>query len=144
MLHELPQHAVQVALAADKQPIEALSACCEHKPFRERVRLGSSNGGLDNSSACREEYFVKWTNELSVPVTDQETEGSALVFEGRQQVAGLLGDPWPDGEGGHAGQEDLAAVEVDEKQHINPSERDRVDVEKVARESAGSLGAQEL
>src|ERR1035441_5656683 len=62
VLHELPQHAVQVALAADQQPIEALSACCEHKPFRERVRVGSSNGGLDNSSACRAEYFVKWTN----------------------------------------------------------------------------------
>jgi hypothetical protein len=46
--------------------------------------------------------------------------------------------------GGHAGQEDLATVEVDKKQPINALEHYGVDVKEVARESAGGLGLQEL
>jgi hypothetical protein len=46
--------------------------------------------------------------------------------------------------GGHAGQQDLASVEVNEKQHVNASEHYGVDVEKVARQSARRLRSQEL
>jgi hypothetical protein len=133
VLHELPQHAVQVALVPDQQPVQALSSCCEHKSLRETVRLGRSYGCLDNSSADRPEHFVKWADELSVAVTDQEPEGPALVLEGGYQVTGLLGDPWPDWVGRDTGQQDLAAVEVDEEQDVNAPEHHGVDVEKVAR-----------
>jgi hypothetical protein len=45
---------------------------------------------------------------------------------------------------GDTGQEDLAALEIDKEQHIEPTERDHVDVEKVTRQRAGRLGAKEL
>jgi hypothetical protein len=56
-------------------------------------------------------------------------EGPALVLKGNRQVTGLLGDPVPDRVGRHAGQEDLASLEVDEEQHIEPAQSDRVDME---------------
>jgi hypothetical protein len=45
---------------------------------------------------------------------------------------------------GHAGQEYLAALEVDEEEHVEPPQRDRVDVEEVASERAGGLCSKEL
>ena len=113
--HELTENAVEVALAPDEQPVQALSSCCAHKSFRERVRLGGSNGCPDNSGACRTQYLVKGPNKLVVPVADQEPEGSPLVLESSCQVAGLLGDPGSDGVGRNAGQEHRAALHVDEK-----------------------------
>ncbi len=132
------------ALVSNEQPIKALSSCCAHKSFRDRVRLRGSNGCLDNSGARRTKYLVEGRDELGVPVTDKETHGAALVLEGCHQVAGLLGDPWADRVGRDTGQEDLAPLQRDEEQDIDASQHHRVDVEKVARQSAGGLGAQEL
>jgi hypothetical protein len=56
----------------------------------------------------------------------------------------LLRDPGSDRVGGHASQEDFAALEVDEEQHIEPAQRDRVDVEEVASEGTGGLSSKEL
>jgi hypothetical protein len=139
--HELPQDTVEVAFAPYEQPVQALGSCCAHKSFRERVRHGRSDGGLDDPGTDRTQCLVKGPDELTVTVTDKEAEGSALVFEGRYEVAGLLGDPGPDGVGDHAGQEHVAALHVDEEQHIDPSEHYRVDVENVARQGAGGLGS---
>ncbi len=44
----------------------------------------------------------------------------------------------------HASEEDLAALEVDEEQDIEPSQRDSVNAKEVARERAGSLCSKEL
>jgi hypothetical protein len=70
--------------------------------------------------------------ELGVPVADQEVDRSALVLQGGGQVTRLLGDPGPDRVGRHAGQEHLPTLEVDEEQHIEPAQRDRVHVKEVA------------
>ena len=144
VLDELPEHPVEMALATDEQPVEALGPGCPDKPFGERVRPRRPDGREDDPSADRPHHLVEGTDELGVPVTDQEPDSSALVLEGGCQVPGLLGDPGPDRVGGHAGQEDLATLEVDEEQHIEPAERDRVDVEEVASERASGLGSKEL
>jgi hypothetical protein len=45
---------------------------------------------------------------------------------------------------GDTSQEDLAAFQVDEEQHIEPAQPDRVDVEQVTRQRARSLCAKKL
>ena len=67
-----------------------------------------------------------------------------MVLEVGSQVPGLLGDPRPNGVGCHAGQENLTSLDLDEKQDVEATEHDRVDVEEVAREGAGGLGPDEL
>ena len=136
VLDELAEHAVEVALAPYEHPVQALGPGCAHKALGERVRAGRPHGCLDNPGVDRPHHLVEGPDELGVTVTDEEPDGSALVLQGDGQVTGLLGDPGPDRVGGHAGQEDLAPLEVDEEQHIEPPERDGVDVEEVACEGA--------
>jgi hypothetical protein len=76
----------------------------------------------------------KGPKELSVPVPDEEPHRTALVSRCGRQATSLLGGPGSGRVSGHASQEDLAALEVDEEQHIEPAQRDCVDVEEVASE----------
>jgi hypothetical protein len=142
LLDEVPEHPVEVALAPNEKPVEALCPGGSHKAFGERVRAGKPDGREDDLGADRPHHLVEGTDELGVAVTDQEPNGNA----GKQcaQVAGLLGGPLPHWVSGHAGQEHLPTVEVDEEQHIEPAERDRVDMEEVAGKCAGSLCSEEL
>ena len=141
---ELPQHALGMAFTADEHPVQALGPGCPHKSFGERVRPGRSNGCLDDSGADRSHHLVEGPDELGVPVTDKEADSSALVLQSGNQVPGLLGDPGPDRVSRYPGQEDHAALQVDEEQDIEAPERDRVDVEEVAGKGASGLGSQEL
>ena len=61
---------------------------------------------------------------------DQKLETPAAFLEGDGQVAGLLGGPSAVGMGGDAGQEDLAALQLDEEQDRQPSQTDRLTVKK--------------
>jgi len=144
MLDELLQRHLQVPLARNEHPVEALGPGCSNKPFGERVRPRRPHGCLDDPGGDRLHHFVEGTDELGVPVADQEPDGSALVLEGGRQVPGLLGDPTADRVGSHAGQEHLPALEVDEEQHVEPSQGDRVDVEEVACKSACGLCSKEV
>jgi hypothetical protein len=102
------------------------------------------DGRLDDASTDASKDFIEGTHELRVPVADQEPDGAPLVLERHGEIARLLGDPAADRMLGDTGQEDLAALKINEKQNIEPSERDRVDVEKVARQRAGCLSSEEL
>ena len=144
MLDELSQYTIEMALAADQQPVEALSPGCPHEPFGKRVRPGRPHGCLDDPSAGRLHHLVEGPDELGVAVPDQEPDGSALVFDGGGQVPDLLSNPGPDRVGCDPSQEHLPTVEVDEEQHIEPPQRNGVDVEEVASEYPTSLRSKEL
>ena len=144
VIDELEEDPLEVAFAPDEHPVEALGPRSSYEPFGDRVRPWRPHGCFDNAGADRPHHLVEGPDELGVTVADQEPDGSALVLEGGRQVTGLLGDPGSDWVGRHASQEHLPALQVDEEQHIEPSQGDRVDVEEVAREGAGGLGSKEL
>jgi hypothetical protein len=95
LLDEVPEHPVEVALAPNEKPVEALCPGGSHKAFGERVRAGRPDGREDDLGADRPHHLVEGTDELGVAVTDQEPDGPALVFEGGGQVTGLLSNPGP-------------------------------------------------
>ena len=71
---------------------------------------------------------------------------SALSFplaQDQQQVAGLLSDPRAIRVGSDSGEVDPAGIQLDEQQHIQPSQPHRVDGEEVAGHDASGLLAQE-
>jgi len=90
----------------------------------------------DDPSAHGSNHFVKWANELSFAIADQEAELAALVLESGHQVPGLLGDPGPGRVSRYPGQVDHAAAQVDDEQGIEATQRDRVDV----KEEVETLG----
>jgi hypothetical protein len=81
--------------------------------------------------------------ELRVVIAQHEANLSSLLAQDQQQVAGLLGNPRAVGVGGHAGQVDASGVELDEEQHVEPLQPDRVDGEEVTRHDSGGLLAEE-
>ena len=60
------------------------------------------------------------------------------------EVAGLLGDPWPRRVARDAGKMDAPRLELDEEQHVDAAQQDRVDAEEVAGEDPSRLGVEEL
>ena len=75
---------------------------------------------------------------------DQIPEHRRTLGQLEQQVPGLLGGPRPIGVGGDAKNVHAARLNLHNEQHVEPSQRHRVDVEEVDREHPGGLGAQEL
>jgi hypothetical protein len=67
-----------------------------------------------------------------------------LVGEGHDQVPRLLDDPGAVGVGGDSGEMDATACQVDEEEHVQPTQPTRLDREEVTLEDPGSLLAQEL
>jgi hypothetical protein len=142
--YEFAQDALGVPFIADKYPVQALGPGCEHEPLGESVRPGRSKGCFDDPGSNRSHHLVKWPNELTVAVADQEPELPALVLQGGDQVPGFLGDPRPDRVGRNCGQVDHTTFEVDKEQGIEAPERDRVDVKEIAGNGTRRLGSQEL
>jgi hypothetical protein len=72
--------------------------------------------------------------------------GPAGGFDGSSPpaaVAGLLGNPGALWVGGHASQVDSPSVQLDEEQHRQPPQPDRVDGEEIAGDDPGGLLAQQ-
>jgi hypothetical protein len=87
---------------------------------------------------------VEGGGELGVAITDEELRRARLVGELHGEVASLLGHPFGNWLRGHAGDPDEARVVVDEDEHVEPPEEDRVDAEEVARHQPFRLRSEEL
>ena len=83
--------------------------------------------------------------ELTGAVPDQEPEVGGAIVEVHQQVADLLGGPWPVRVRGDAEDVHVTAADLHDEQAVQPLEGDRaVHVEEVGGEHRGCLGVQEL
>src|SRR5450759_1401140 len=87
---------------------------------------------------------VEGARELAVVVTDQELQRSFSLGEREHEVPGLLRCPRTIGVLGQPGEVYSPGRELDEEQHVDSPQRDRVDREEVAREHALRLAADEL
>ena len=97
MIDVLPQHCSEVAGSDDQEVVEAFAAQGADEAFCDRVRPGCPDRGVDDADVGAGEHGVERCGELAVPVADQEPEPVGAVAEIQEQVAGLLGDPFPVG-----------------------------------------------
>ena len=72
VLEEVDEDAVEVALVADQEPVEALAADGAHEAFCVGVRDGRADRGADHADAFAREDLVEDAGELAVAVADQE------------------------------------------------------------------------
>src|SRR5947208_852462 len=143
VVDEGSEHAAEVALIDDQQPVEALGADGPDEALCDRVSLRRPHGRLDDLDAFAGEHGVKVARELAVAVADQEPKRRWPLLEHPDELARLLRDPCAGRAGGAAGKVNAAAAELDEEENVEPLQRDRLDCQEVDGEHALGLRSQE-
>ena len=90
------------------------------------------------------EHLVEGGRELAVAVVDQEPDRLRPVDERLDDVARLLGRPLAGRVRGDARQIHLPGRELDEHEHVEPTQQHGLDGEEVAGDDAAGLRSQEL
>jgi hypothetical protein len=91
VLQVLAQDAVEVALAADEVPVEALGVDGSDEALGVGVRGWRADRRLDDADPFAREHGVEGGRELAVAIADQEPQSVERAGEG--EVARLLRDP---------------------------------------------------
>src|ERR1039458_1548516 len=110
----------------------------------DRVRLRRPDRRVDDPDSLGVEDRVEGTRELAVVVADQKLEWPVAFGEREHEVPALLGGPIAVGVLAHAREMHAPRRELDEEQHVDPLQHERVDREEIARAHALRLAADEL
>jgi hypothetical protein len=132
-----------VSLAEDQHPVGDFGAHRQDDAFGEAVRPRAAWRDLDHLDARIRQHRIERGRELTGPIADEEL-GNTLA-EVHDEVAGLLGGPGSVGIAGHAQHVQVAVVDLEGEQDVEPLQCHRaVDVEEVHGQHRRGLGAQEL
>jgi hypothetical protein len=100
---------------------------------------------FDHFDACDGQDRVERRAELPGPVPDQEPEPAGGFAQVHQQVPRLLHRPRPIRVRRHAQDMDMAGADLEHEEYVEAAHGHRaVDMEEIARQHRGGLGAQEL
>src|SRR5215207_11439192 len=81
----------------DQEVVQALPAYGANPALGDGIGVRRLNRCADDLGADRAPDVVEGSGELAVSVVDQEPDGRGIVFEGGEEVTGLLGDPGTQG-----------------------------------------------
>ena len=143
VIYVFAEDQLQMPLAGDQHPVQALAASAAHPALRDRVRPRRLDRRLDDPHADRGEHRIEPNGEHRIPVTDQEFQAVSTALEVHQQIAGLLGHPLPRRVSGDPGQVHTAGAVLDEEQDLQAPQKHGVDMEEVDSEDRRGLTGQE-
>src|SRR6266536_3879005 len=135
------QDSFELAATDDQEVVEALRADGADETLGVGVRLRRSDRRLDHADVFAAEHFMERGGELAVAVVDQEAH--PLEQAGEAEVARLLEHPVSGRVCRAAGEVDAPAAELDEEEHVEAAQRDRLDGKEVAGDGACGLLANE-
>src|SRR5215218_4289507 len=138
------EHALEVSSAEDQDPVETFTPDGADEALGVRVRPRRSYRCADHLDPFALEDLVEDGGVLAVAITNQETDRYRALGERPRELAGLLDDPAPVGVGGAAGKVHASSAELDEEEHLQASEPERVDGEEVAGDDSRRLRTDEL
>jgi len=139
------EYCTQVALVDDQHAVGQFGSQGADEPFGEAVRSWAPGRNADYLDAHIGQDGVERGGELAGPVADEESELGDAVIEVHHEVADLLGGPSAVGVGGRAQQVHGPIANLQHEEYVDPLEYHRaVNVEEVAGQHRGCLGAQEL
>src|SRR5690349_9768504 len=127
ILDLLDQHAPQMTLILDEQPIQARHADRSYAVLGECVGAGSVKRRVNNLDALRSEQCIEGVCECRVMVMNEIVDRQARIVEFPQQLPSLLGHPSRIRLSCTTGQIHAARREVDEEQHIDGFEEGCLD-----------------
>ena len=131
--------------ADDQYAVGEFGSDGSQEPFRVAVRLRATGWNLHDFDSRVGQDGVERSGELAGAGTHQIAERRGTLAEVGQQVAGLLRCPGSVGITGRAEKVDVAGVDLDDEQHVDPLQADgAVDMNEVAGKHRRSLSLQEL
>ena len=141
MLHKHPQRSLHVALVRDQHPVQTLGTGGPYEPFGNTVRLRRTNRRTKNLQAIAAKNVVKRGREFLVAIPDQKPCRFGALGEGPRKLAGLLGHPGCIRVRRTAGEVHAAAAQLDEEEHVEALQPDRVHRKEVDRDHRSTLSA---
>src|SRR5206468_3526185 len=105
---------------------------------------GRRDRRLDQPESFGTKDLVEGGREFAIPVADQDPMPLPLLGERHRQVARLLHDPGAVGIGTDAGEIHATPRQLDEEEHVEPAQPERLNREEVTLDHRSRLLAQEL
>jgi hypothetical protein len=134
----------QVLLAEDQQPVQRFVSEGLDHALAMGVGSRSPIGREHNLGAFGLKDLVEVVDEFGVTIVNRQLNGKLEPAQLPCQVARLLGHPGRVGMKAAVGVQDPAAVDLDEYQHVESPEQDRLDGEEVAGHDRSGMRLQEL
>jgi hypothetical protein len=133
-----------MSLVPDKGAIQELSPASPDPSFGDRVHTRCADVAEHGLDAGIGEDHVECGGKVRAAVADHELDLTPLVAEVHEEVAGLLGGPFPGGIQGDAEDADPPGRVLDYSQDVGLGAVEQVDREEIAGQDRLGLGAQEL
>src|SRR6266508_66912 len=133
-----------MSAACDQDPVEAVAPDSTDPAFGERVRVRRPERCADDLDALASEDIVEGAAELAVAVVDQEADRRRSFRERPCELARLLRPPGPIRVCRAASEMHTPSAKLDEEEHIQTSEPERLDGEEIARDHRLGMRPQEL
>jgi hypothetical protein len=111
---------------------------------RHRHSPSAPDRGSEDLPTLSAEHVVEGASELGVVVAEQEADRHSPIVEVHRDVPCLLARPCRVRARRDSGCDDPSGAQLDEEQHIEGLEPDRLDREEVATDDPFSLGPPEL
>ena len=118
----------------NQDQIQAFCAGRANPSRCERVRVGGSDGGVDDMKAFRLENRIKSLAERAIIIMDQEAQGLFSLRKFPNQLPGLLSNPDLIGIGGDTGKMNATRSQFDEEEHIECLKKGCFYCEKITRQ----------
>ena len=131
MIDVFAQGVVEMSSAGNEDAVSALAPCAGDPPLADRVRPRRLDRRCDDPHTGGGEDCVERVGVFGIPVSDQELQAVGALGEVHECVPGLLYRPCGGGVVSDASQVNAAIVMFDDEQHIEPAEKDGVDVEDI-------------
>jgi hypothetical protein len=122
VVHGIPgKHPTKVLLAEDQHAVGEFGADGQYEAFGEAVRPRTARRDFDNLDAGIGQHGVERGRELPGTVANQEPKPANLLAEVHDEVASLLRGPGPVGVRGDAQDVQVAVVDFEGEQDVEPS-----------------------
>ena len=139
-----PKHVLELPLADDQDPIEAVAPDGADPALGERVRARCAKRRANDLDALTSEDLIEGVAELAVSIVDQKAERPQPLFGRPGELPGLLSYPGAARVGGAASQMYPPAAQLDKEEHVEASEPERVDGEEIAGDHGLCVRTKEL
>ena len=129
-----------MSLVQNEQPVETFRPGGAHEPLRDAVGLRGAKRRANDLNPVTPKHLVKSVVEFLIPIANQEPNGFRAIHQCPGQLACAVNDPRRTGIRCSSGQVHPTAAQLNEEEHVEALQPDRLHREEIDGEQALPLG----